>query len=79
MDDCELCSLQRRTESGDDPWAVARRQPGYVGLNPLQYYRGYPFFSSSVEEQDTGVRERLVADLLTELRSADVVIESTFR
>lgn len=146
-------------ESGDDPWAVARLQSGYVGLNPLQYYRGYTFFSSrtcvaelhdlpleerqlflhdmvevahavwrafrpqklnyealgngvphlhwhivprhaddvrasapiwenleflrlnwtGVEEQDAEVRDRLVAALLAELCSADVVIESTFR
>ncbi|MEP6658436.1 MAG: hypothetical protein ABJD24_00795 [Acidimicrobiales bacterium] len=34
---------------------------------------------TSVEEQDAGAREQLVADLRTELRSADVVIEWTFR
>src|SRR5258706_3306030 len=61
MHDCELCSLQRRMESGDDPWAVARLQSGYVGLNPLQYYRGYTFFSSRtcvVELHDLALEER---------------------
>lgn len=43
---CELCALQERMESGGDPWAVARLQTGYVGLDRLQVYRGYTFFSS---------------------------------
>jgi len=46
VDRCEVCELQRRMESGDDPWAVARLATGYVQLNRLQYYRGYTFFSA---------------------------------
>jgi diadenosine tetraphosphate (Ap4A) HIT family hydrolase len=33
-------------EAGEDPWAVARLQTGYVQLAKLQMYRGYTFFSA---------------------------------
>ncbi|HMK12712.1 MAG TPA: HIT family protein, partial [Acidimicrobiales bacterium] len=46
MDGCEVCQIQARSEAGDDPWAVARLQTGYVQLYRIQYYRGYTFFSA---------------------------------
>ena len=46
MDGCEVCQIQARSEAGDDPWAVARLQSGYVQLYRIQYYRGYTFFSA---------------------------------
>ena len=45
-DGCELCEIQQRSERGENPGAVARLSGGYVGLNPLQFYLGYTFFSS---------------------------------
>ncbi len=43
---CEVCEIQARSERGEDPWAVARLQTGYVQLYRIQYYRGYTFFSA---------------------------------
>jgi hypothetical protein len=58
---CELCEIQARIERGEDEWAVARLQTGYVALNRLQRYRGYAFFSAKacvreVYELDTAER-----------------------
>ena len=63
MSDCELCAIQQRADSGDDPWAVARLQTGYVSLHRIQCYRGYSFFSarSCVREvYELDVKERLL-------------------
>ena len=46
MTTCEVCEIQARTERGEDDWAVARLQSGYVQLYRIQYYRGYTFFSA---------------------------------
>jgi diadenosine tetraphosphate (Ap4A) HIT family hydrolase len=44
MTDCKICSENEATEAGDDPWAVARLETGYVRLNPNQYFAGAAFF-----------------------------------
>jgi diadenosine tetraphosphate (Ap4A) HIT family hydrolase len=46
MSGCELCELQAGIERGENPWAVARLQSGFVALSPLQYFRGYTYFSA---------------------------------
>ena len=46
MDGCEVCQIEARSEAGDDPWAVARLQSGYVQCTGYQYFRGYTFFSA---------------------------------
>jgi hypothetical protein len=40
MTDCKVCTENDATEAGDDPWAVARLETGYVRLNPNQYFAG---------------------------------------
>jgi diadenosine tetraphosphate (Ap4A) HIT family hydrolase len=41
---CPNCDGNKAADRGDDPWAVARLQTGYVKLAPTQYYRGATFF-----------------------------------
>jgi diadenosine tetraphosphate (Ap4A) HIT family hydrolase len=41
---CPNCDGNDAADRGDDPWAVARLQTGYVKLSPTQYYRGATFF-----------------------------------
>jgi diadenosine tetraphosphate (Ap4A) HIT family hydrolase len=44
MAGCPNCDANDAADRGDDPWAVARVQTGYVKLSPTQYYRGATFF-----------------------------------
>src|SRR2546430_2477072 len=60
MTGCPNCDANDAADRGDDPWAVARLQTGYVKLSPTQYYRGAAFF----------VAKRCVSEL-HELSGAD--------
>jgi len=44
MTGCPNCDANDAADRGDDPWAVARLQTGYVKLSPTQYYLGASFF-----------------------------------
>ena len=44
MTACPNCDANNAADRGDDPWAVARLQTGYVKLAPTQYYPGATFF-----------------------------------
>jgi hypothetical protein len=48
MTACPNCDANDAADRGDDPWAVARLQTGYVNLAPTQYYRGATFFVAKV-------------------------------
>jgi diadenosine tetraphosphate (Ap4A) HIT family hydrolase len=41
---CPNCGGNKAADRGDDPWAIARLQTGYVKLARTQYYRGATFF-----------------------------------
>ena len=41
---CPLCGHVGRIVAGEDPYAVAETETGYVTLAPTQYYRGYTLF-----------------------------------
>jgi diadenosine tetraphosphate (Ap4A) HIT family hydrolase len=41
---CPNCDANDAADRGDDPWAVAKLQTGYVKLSPTQYYLGASFF-----------------------------------
>jgi diadenosine tetraphosphate (Ap4A) HIT family hydrolase len=58
---CEICDAARRIEAGDDEFAVARLQTGFVKLCSTQYFRGYTFFNAKAcvaELHDLPVAER---------------------
>jgi diadenosine tetraphosphate (Ap4A) HIT family hydrolase len=44
---CDLCARNAATEAGDDGYAVARLETGYVRLHPTQYFRGYTLFAAT--------------------------------
>lgn len=44
MPACPNCDANDAADQGDDPWAVARLETGYVKLSPTQYFRGATFF-----------------------------------
>jgi diadenosine tetraphosphate (Ap4A) HIT family hydrolase len=46
MAGCACCASNLAADRGDDPWAVARLQTGYVRLAPTQYHRGATFFTA---------------------------------
>jgi len=48
MTTCPNCDANDAAERGEDPWAVARLDTGYVKLAPTQYYRGATFFVAKV-------------------------------
>lgn len=60
---CEICRLQAAMERGENPWAVARLQSGFVALSPLQYYRGYTYFSAKTCAAELHLLERTERDL----------------
>jgi diadenosine tetraphosphate (Ap4A) HIT family hydrolase len=79
MDGCEICALQQRMEAGTEPWTVARLRTGYVALAPLQYYRGYVYFSHlrCVRElHDLSANER--AEHLHEMAEVAHAVERAF-
>ena len=43
---CIVCEQNAAAERGDDPYAVARLQTGWVRLNPNQHFVGATFFAS---------------------------------
>jgi len=63
MGTCELCGLQAAMERGENPWAIARLQSGFVALSPLQYYRGYTYFSAKTCVAELHLLERFERDL----------------
>jgi diadenosine tetraphosphate (Ap4A) HIT family hydrolase len=44
VNDCHICAENAASDSGSDPWFVARLQTGYVRLAPNQYFKGSSFF-----------------------------------
>ncbi len=44
METCANCEANDAADRGEDPWAIARLETGYVRLAPTQYYRGATFF-----------------------------------
>jgi diadenosine tetraphosphate (Ap4A) HIT family hydrolase len=44
MGTCPNCAANDAANRGEDPWAVARLETGYVKLASTQYYRGATFF-----------------------------------
>ena len=68
MTECRACEDIGAADRGDDPWAVARLETGYVRLNPNQYYRGASFFVADqcvaeLHELDRADRDRHLADM----------------
>lgn len=63
MSSCELCGLQSAMDRGENRWAVARLQSGFVALSPLQYYRGYTYFSAKTCVAELHLLERSERDL----------------
>jgi diadenosine tetraphosphate (Ap4A) HIT family hydrolase len=79
VSNCVLCEFHRRVDAGDDPWSVARLQTGYVGLNPLQYFRGYTFFGSTLcvrEIYDLDAERRALH--LHEMAEVAIAVERAF-
>lgn len=44
---CPLCEELRAAERGEQPWAIAKLDTGFVWLNPTQYFSGSTFFVST--------------------------------
>ena len=41
---CDVCERNARSESGENPFTVARTTTGYVNLADVQYHEGYTIF-----------------------------------
>ncbi|MCU1426745.1 MAG: diadenosine tetraphosphate hydrolase [Actinomycetia bacterium] len=68
MAGCDLCAGAQRMDRGDDPYAVARLETGFVRLHEVQYFRGYTVFAAKtcvaeLHELERGERDLYLAEM----------------
>lgn len=73
---CPNCDANDDADRGDDPWAVARLQTGYVKLAPTQYYWGATFFVAKACVRE--LHELSTPDRQSHLMEMSEVAEAVF-
>jgi diadenosine tetraphosphate (Ap4A) HIT family hydrolase len=63
-----VCERNEQMERGNDPFAIARLETGYLKLFPVQYFRGYSLFTAKtcvaeLHDLDRAVRDRFLSEM----------------